>query len=140
MESVFIGTGRQMPTAQNPDENESLERLSAQYRLDEMTSHPRIEIHCGKLQIGQLRAAVFRVNTGILIIGSASMIHVEVIERAGLRIDEGVYLSGFVQATDEGILEWITSGELSSFPPDMTGLSMDELLDRIRGTGVRIAK
>ena len=129
-----------MATIQSPDDNESPKHLAAKYRLEEMASHPRVLIHSGKLQLGQLRGAVFRVDTGTLIIGSASMIHVEVIERAGLRIDEGTYLSGFVHTTADGTLEWITSGAMSSFPPDMTGFSMDALLDKIRGTGVRIAK
>jgi hypothetical protein len=113
-------------------------RLSAQYRLEEMASHPRIQVHSGKLAIGDLRGAVFRVDTGKIIIGSANMIHVDVIELAGLKIDEGTYLSGFIRVAEDGTLEWITSGALSSFPPEATGIPFDEVLDRIRGTGVRV--
>ncbi|HLX61170.1 MAG TPA: hypothetical protein VKX17_07800 [Planctomycetota bacterium] len=129
-----------MPDQDSPSaSDDEHQRLAAQYRLEEMAAHPRIQLHCGKLAIGQLRCAIFNVDSGTLVIGSATMIHVEVIERAGLRIDEGTYLSGFVHVADDGTLEWITSGALSSFPPDNTGLPFDEVLDRIRGTGVRIA-
>ncbi|MCY3018845.1 MAG: hypothetical protein NTW87_07440 [Planctomycetota bacterium] len=125
------------PDAASP---EAAARLRAQLLVEQtVNGNPRIVVHSGRLELGQLRSAVFDTQAGSVVIGSMSTIHVRVVMDAGLPVVEGRYLSGFVQVTNAGCLVWETSGALSSFPPEFLPLPLATVLDMIRGTGVQVA-
>ena len=114
------------------------EKLKAELRLQELVAqNPRIIVHSGALKIGQRRGAVFDNDTGCVVIGSTNTIHSLVVHGAGLPVTLGRFLSGFVDVTEAGLLEWSTSGALSTFPPEHLPLPLAQILDKIRGTGIR---
>jgi len=85
-----------------------------------------------------MRSSVFDTVDGVIFIDSASTIHVDVLRNAARKIESGRYLSGFIKVTDEGVVEWVTSGAMSSFPPDDLPVPFSQVQDKIRGTGVRV--
>lgn len=124
----------------DPNDANAAEKLKAELRLQELLSqNPRITFHGGALEIGQQRGAIFDNDTGAVVIVTESMIHVDVVIAAGLPLVTGRYLSGGVAVTDSGQIEWITTGAMSSFPADDLPLPLKSILDKIRGSGIRVA-
>src|SRR5581483_4539034 len=111
--------GYVVPMSDDPKDPNSAERMKAELQLQQLLArNRRIVVYGGALKIGTQRGAIFDNDTGIVVIGSDSMIHVDIVIAAGLPLTTGRYLSGSVKIADAGHIEWSTTGAMSSFPPD----------------------